>query len=59
MTAADAPVITALRATTRQLGLSLADRVGLALGLRLGVPVVTADRAWAGLDVGSAIDVIR
>jgi len=29
--------------------LSLADRLCLALGERLGEPVVTADRAWAGL----------
>ena len=31
------------------LGLSLADRLCLALGERLGEPVVTADRAWADL----------
>lgn len=59
VTAADAPVIAALRSKTRHLGLSLADRACLALGLRLHVPVVTADRAWAELDVELTIDVIR
>jgi PIN domain nuclease of toxin-antitoxin system len=58
-TADDAPVIAELRRSTRHLGLSLADRACLALGLRLGVPVVTADCAWADLDVGVAIDVVR
>jgi PIN domain nuclease of toxin-antitoxin system len=46
-----------LRATTRQLGLSLGDRACLALGRRLGVPVVTADRTWLGL--GFDVQVIR
>jgi len=35
------------------------DRACLALGLRLGCPVITADRMWAGLDVGVEILVIR
>ncbi len=39
--------------------LSLGDRLCLALGLRLGVPVATADEAWAGLEAGPAIIVIR
>jgi PIN domain nuclease of toxin-antitoxin system len=29
-------------------GLSLGDRLCLALGERAGVPILTADRAWAG-----------
>jgi ribonuclease VapC len=35
-----------LRATTRSIGLSFGDRACLALGLRTGCPVVTADRGW-------------
>jgi PIN domain nuclease of toxin-antitoxin system len=43
----------------RHFGLSLADRACLALGLRLGAPVVTADRAWGTLDIGIEIVLIR
>lgn len=50
---------TAIRTATRTKGLSLADRACLALGARTGATVLTADRAWAGLDVGCAIEVIR
>jgi PIN domain nuclease of toxin-antitoxin system len=48
-----------LRARTRRARLSLGDRACLALGLRLGCPVITADRAWARLDVGVDIVLIR
>lgn len=48
-----------LRTATRQYGLSLGDRACLALALREGAPVVTADRAWAKLDLGIDIRVIR
>lgn len=48
-----------LRPQTRGAGLSLGDRACLALGLRLGCPVVTADRAWATVDVGVEIVLIR
>ena len=48
-----------LRTSTRQYGLSLGDRACLALALREGAPVVTADRAWANLDLGIDIRVIR
>jgi PIN domain nuclease of toxin-antitoxin system len=48
-----------LRLRTRRAGLSLGDRACLALGLRLGYPVVTADRAWARVDVGVEIVLIR
>ena len=48
-----------LRTETRQYGLSLGDRACLALALREGAPVVTADRAWAKLDLGIDIRVIR
>lgn len=49
----------ALRAATRSRGLSLGDRCCLALARALGARVLTADRAWAGLDVGVEIEVIR
>lgn len=41
----------ALWQETRFLGLSLADRVCLALAIELALPAVTADRAWARLAV--------
>lgn len=39
--------------------LSLADRLCLALGIRLGQPVATADAAWAELDEPPSVIVIR
>ena len=51
-TEARAEAAAGLWARTRAAGLSLGDRACLALALELGVPAVTADRAWAGLEVG-------
>lgn len=48
-----------LRPLTRPYGLSLGDRACLALGQRLGRPVLTADRVWASLKVGVKVRVIR
>jgi ribonuclease VapC len=48
-----------LRSVTRPAGLSLGDRACLALGDRLGCPVVTADRIWVTLGIGVEILVIR
>lgn len=48
-----------LRPVTKHLGLSLGDRACLALGLQTQCPVVTADKAWAKLEVGVGIQVIR
>ena len=45
------------RATRRQ-GLSLTDCVCLATALRLGIPVVTADSAWNGLNVGVTVEML-
>lgn len=50
LTADDALAIAELRPLTKGLGLSLGDRACLALGLRLGLPVLTADRDWVHLD---------
>jgi PIN domain nuclease of toxin-antitoxin system len=55
----DAVVIARLRPLTKAQGLSLGDRASLATGLRLGRPVITADRAWAALDVGVTVRLIR
>lgn len=48
-----------LRRTTHTKGLSLGDRACLALGKRLNLPVYTADRAWAELDLGVEVVLIR
>ncbi|MBE7380331.1 MAG: type II toxin-antitoxin system VapC family toxin [Leptolyngbya sp. SIO1E4] len=48
-----------LRVKTKQFGLSLGDRACLALGLEMQCPVLTADRAWAELDIDVEIQVIR
>lgn len=44
---------------TQQFGLSLGDRACLSLGLRLNVPVLTSDRAWATLSLSLDVRVIR
>lgn len=54
-----ARLVGALRSQTRRYGLSLGDRACLALAIRHRAKVVTADRAWAGLDIGIEIEVIR
>lgn len=48
-----------LRPGTRGRGLSLGDRACLALAHRLGLAAVTADRAWADLDLGLEVVLIR
>lgn len=48
-----------LVARTRRFGLSLADRACLSLAIELGIPAVTADRAWSKLDLPVEIRVIR
>jgi ribonuclease VapC len=44
---------------TRPFGLSFADRACLVLGLKLDRAVVTADRAWARLDIGINVVLVR
>lgn len=48
-----------LRADTRHLGLSLGDRACLALAMTKDLPVLTADRIWASLDLGIEIRLVR
>ncbi len=48
-----------MREKTRGRGLSLGDRACLALAAELGATAVTADRAWASVDVGVAVEVVR
>jgi PIN domain nuclease of toxin-antitoxin system len=57
LTIEDAIAIADLRPQTRDRGLSLGDRACLALGIRLGIPVVTADRAWA--ELGAVLEVVE
>lgn len=48
-----------LRPATRAAGLSLGDRACLALAARRGGRAITADRAWARLDLAVEIVTIR
>jgi PIN domain nuclease of toxin-antitoxin system len=59
LTEADAIEIARLRPLTRTSGLSLGDRACLALGTRLRIPILTADRLWASLKIELEIKVIR
>ena len=55
--AEQATACAALRATTRELGLSLGDRACLALASGMEGVAVTADRAWA--DLGESVSGVR
>lgn len=48
-----------LRRQTQSQGLSLGDRACLALAKLRGLPAITADRAWAAVDAGVEIVLIR
>ena len=49
----------ALRPDTKGLGLSLGDRACIALGTRLGLPVLTADRRWTKLGGHITVHLVR
>ncbi|MFN3549529.1 MAG: type II toxin-antitoxin system VapC family toxin [Mesorhizobium sp.] len=48
-----------LRPSTKRAGLSFADRACIATAIRLKATVVTADRAWADLDLPCPVELIR
>ena len=54
-----AKILAALWKGTRVSGLSLADRACLGLGFKRQLPVLTADRDWAKVDVGVMVELIR
>jgi ribonuclease VapC len=58
-TGEDALEVARLRALTRAYGLSFGDRACLALARRLGLPALTAEGAWAELDLGIPVEVLR
>jgi PIN domain nuclease of toxin-antitoxin system len=47
------------RSATRSFGLSMGDRICLALAESIGATAVTADRQWLGADLGIPIELIR
>ena len=57
LTTDDAITIASLFEPTRSHGLGLGDRACLALGQRLGLPVMTADRVWVELEKDVGVDV--
>jgi ribonuclease VapC len=59
LTADDALAAARLWSDTRAAGLSLGDRCCLALAQRLAAVAVTADAAWARVDAGVQIELIR
>jgi ribonuclease VapC len=48
-----------LRRLARTQGLSLGERACLALAQALALPAMTADHAWAGLEIGIEIRAVR
>lgn len=55
----DAVAISKIRRSSKQVGLSLGDRACIALGIKLGMPILTTDRLWSKLNIEADIKVIR
>jgi PIN domain nuclease of toxin-antitoxin system len=55
----DAYVAASLRPLTRRMGLSLADRTSIALGQKLGLPVLTTHKSWREILTSAEIELIR
>ena len=58
VTPADGQAAGHLRAATRPLGLSLGDRICLALGHRMQATILTADRPWLQLPKALGLDIV-
>lgn len=58
-TEGDAVIAGELRPATRRLGFSLADRACLALAVRSGLAVLTADRAWVEAPLPVDVELVR
>jgi ribonuclease VapC len=56
---AQAEAVGELRAKTKHFGLSLGDRACLALAMKKGWPVLTADKAWAELSLSIDVQLVR
>ncbi|HVX13845.1 MAG TPA: type II toxin-antitoxin system VapC family toxin [Pirellulales bacterium] len=54
-----AALAASFRRHTKQFGLSFADRACLALGLKTGFPVLTADQRWAEVPGQVKVELIR
>ena len=54
-----AALAAALLPRVRTKGLSLGDRACLALAASRGIPALTADRSWSGVDVDVVVELVR
>jgi ribonuclease VapC len=57
--AEQAKLVASLWKATRVVGLSLGDRACLSLGLKMALPVLTAELVWAKVKVGVDVGLIR